>query len=196
MNRTQRRRVVITAVIIFGILITLPILMSCGSKNLTVNDDKLIGSDPNRTMTLYSAELIPWEEVNSLWKIGDNLKVYDVKTGKVWFARRFEGAKNAHVEPLDAAETAILCEIYGVSSASEIGSECRPSLVTIGAKTIACSVCAEQQGSLEEGISENDYNGYACIHFKRSITDDTNVVDSNHQKAIQYAWENCPVGHK
>lgn len=155
------------------------------------------GNTGDRSMVLYPAEMVPWDEVNSLWKRGDNLKVYDVKTGKVWWAHRWAGGPHADVEPLTARDTAILCEIYGVSTASKISYERRPCLITIGTRTIACSLYGEEHNYPDgDTIPDNNYNGQACIHFKGSTTSDTKVVDSNHQKAIQYAWENCPVGHK
>lgn len=38
--------------------------------------------------------------------------------------------------------------------------------------------------------------GQICMHFTNSRTHGSNKVNSYHTAAIQYAWENCPAGHK
>ena len=55
-----------------------------------------------------------------MWAKGANYKVYDVKTGIVWWAHRWSGGYHVDAEPLTAADTARLCKCYGVTTASEI----------------------------------------------------------------------------
>ena len=76
----------------------------------------------NLTMTIYPAEKIDWYTggINELWPRGSNYKVYDVKTGIVWWAHRWAGGKHVDAEPLTAADTARLCKCYGVSNSTEI----------------------------------------------------------------------------
>ena len=66
----------------------------------------------NRTITLYPAEKIDWNTggIQELWPRGANVKVYDVKTGTVWWAHRWAGGNHVDAEPLTAADTKILCE--------------------------------------------------------------------------------------
>ena len=45
-------------------------------------------------------------------------------------------------------------------------------------------------------IPDNAYDGQACLHFTNSRTSDSNKLDSGHQAAIEYAWQNAPNGHK
>ena len=104
------------------------------------------GDTSSLTMTLYPAEKIDWYTggINELWARGSNYKVYDVKTGIVWWAHRWAGGLHVDAEPLTAADTARLCRCYGVSTASEITSskhwQRRPLLVTSGTRTFACSL--------------------------------------------------------
>ena len=161
------------------------------------------GDASNLTMTLYPAEKIDWYTggINELWARGSNYKVYDVKTGIVWWAHRWAGGLHVDAEPLTAADTARLCKCYGVSTSSEITStkhwQRRPLLVTIGTRTFACSLYGVPHNYPEgDTISTNEFKGQVCIHFTNSKTHNSRKVDSGHEEAIQYAWENAPNGHK
>ena len=156
----------------------------------------------NLTMTLYPAEKVDWWTggINSLWVKGTNYKIYDVKTGIVWWAHRWSGGYHVDAEPLTAADTARLCKCYGVTAASEIKSknlyQRRPLLLTIGTRTFACSLYGIPHDEKDQTIKNNDFNGVLCIHFTNSWTHGSKKVDSLHTEAIQYAWEHAPNGHK
>ena len=157
----------------------------------------------NLTMTLYPAEKIDWWTggINNMWVKGTNYKIYDVKTGIVWWAHRWSGGYHADVEPLTAADTARLCKCYGVTTAQEIANrklyQRRPSLITIGNRTFACSLYGVPHNYPEgDTIASNDMKGQICLHFTNSWTHGSKKVDSLHTEAIQYAWENAPNGHK
>ena len=160
------------------------------------------GDTTNLTMKIYPAEKIDWFTggIQELWKRGDNYKVYDVYTGIVWWAHRWAGGNHADVEPLTAADTARICKMYGVSKASEINSkehwQRRPSLVTIGTRTFACSLYGVPHNPEGDTIANNDMVGQICLHFTNSKTHGSSKVDSGHEEAIQYAWEHAPNGHK
>ena len=170
---------------------------------------KLFGTVPvgesdtsDLTMTIYPAEKIDWYTggIQELWPKGANFKVYDVKTGIVWWAHRWSGGSHVDAEPLTAADTARLCKIYGVNSADEIESknlwQRRPMLVTIGTRTFACSLYGIPHNYPEgDTIANNDFKGQLCIHFTNSKTHTSNKVDSYHTEAIEYAWLNAPNGH-
>ena len=161
------------------------------------------GDTSNLTMTLYPAEKIDWYTggINELWARGSNYKVYDVKTGIVWWAHRWAGGLHVDAEPLTAADTARLCRAYGVSTSQQIKDknlyQRRPLLVTIGSRTFACSLYGVPHNYPEgDTISTNEFKGQVCIHFTNSKTHDSRKVDSGHEAAIQFAWENSPSGHK
>ncbi len=156
----------------------------------------------NLTMTIYPAEKINWYTggIDDLWPRGSNYKVFDVKTGIVWWAHRWAGGKHVDAEPLTAADTARLCKSYGVTTAQEIADknlyQRRPLLVTIGTRTFACSLYGVPHNYPEgDTIADNEFRGQLCIHFTGSKTHNSNNVDSGHEEAIEYAWENAPNGH-
>ena len=156
----------------------------------------------NLTMTLYPAEKIDWWTggIQNLWAKGANYKVYDVKTGIVWWAHRWSGGYHVDAEPLTAADTARLCKAYGVTSSSEIKNknlyQRRPCLITIGTRTFACSLYGIPHDEKDQTIKNNSFNGVLCLHFTNSWTHGSKKVDSLHTEAIQFAWENAPNGHK
>jgi len=154
------------------------------------------------TMTLYPAEKIDWFTggIQQLWAKGDNYKVYDVKTGIVWWAHRWSGYYHADIETLTAADTARLCKMYGVSSADQINYtdhwHRRPSLVTIGTHTYACSLDGVPHNPDGDTIANNAMTGQICMHFTNSKGHESKKVSESHQEAIEYAWKNAPNGHK
>lgn len=160
------------------------------------------GNYENLEMTLYPAEKIDWFTggIQQLWPKGANYKIYDVKTGIVWWAHRWSGGYHADIEPLTAADTARLCRMYGVSKASDINYKDhwhrRPSLVTIGNRTFACSLDGVPHNPDGDTIDDNDMIGQVCLHFTNSKGHESGKVSETHQEAIEYAYKNAPNGHK
>lgn len=160
-------------------------------------------ADPSDySFQFYPAEKIDWFTggIQQLWAKGASYKVYDVQTGIVWWARRWSGANHCDIEPLTAQDTARLCQIYGVSDAQEIWDknlwQRRPCLVTIGTRTFACSLFGMPHNPDGDTIPDNDMVGQICMHFTNSKGHESGKVDTYHQQAIEYAWLNCPAGHK
>ena len=160
------------------------------------------GDRTNLTVNFYPAEKVDWFTggIQALLPKKSNFKVYDVKTGIVWWAHRWSGGNHIDAEPLTKADTARLCQIYGVSSAKQITEKThwqrRPLLVTIGTRTFACSLYGVPHNSAGDTIPDNDFEGQLCIHFPGSRTHGSDREDEGHKEAIQYAWEHCPGGHK
>ena len=170
---------------------------------------RLFGTTPvgtvdysNLSMVLYAAEKIDWFKggIQELIPKGSNFKVYDVKTGIVWWAHRWSGGNHADIETLTAADTARLCRIYGVSSASQITEKThwqrRPSLITVGTRTFACALYGVPHNDDGDTIKDNNMTGQICLHFTNSRTHGTNKVVSYNEEAIEYAWQYAPNGHK
>ena len=150
----------------------------------------------------YPAEKIDWYTggIQQLWAKGASYKIYDVKTGIVWWARRWAGYSHADIEPVTAADTARLCQIYGVNNAQEIWDknlwQRRPCLITIGNRTFACSLFGMPHNPDGDTIPDNNMTGQICMLFPNSKGHESGKVDTYHQQAIEYAWQNCPAGHK
>lgn len=154
------------------------------------------------TFQFYPAEKIDWYTggIQQLWAKGASYKIYDVRTGIVWWARRWAGYSHADIEPVTAADTARLCQIYGVNNAQEIWDknlwQRRPCLITIGNRTFACSLFGMPHNPDGDTIPDNNMTGQICMHFTNSKGHESGKVDTYHQQAIEYAWQNCPAGHK
>lgn len=160
------------------------------------------GDSSNLTMTIYPVEKIDWFTggIQQLWPKGANYKIYDVKTGIVWWAHRWSGAYHADIEPLTAADTARLCKIYGVNDAQEIYDknlwQRRPCLVTIGTRTFACSLDGMPHNPDGDTIPDNNMTGQICLHFTNSKGHESGAVSASHAEAIEYAYTHAPNGQK
>ena len=158
----------------------------------------------NLSFAFYPVEKIDWYTggIQQLWAKGANYKIYDVKTGVVWWAHRWSGSAHADIEPLTAADTARLCQIYGVDDAQEIYDknlwQRRPSLVTIGTRTFACSLDGMPHNPDGDTISNNNMTGQICLHFTNSKGHESGQVSSSHQSAVQeaYDWAKTRYGAK
>ena len=156
------------------------------------------------SFSFYPVEKIDWFTggIQQLWAKGANYKIYDVKTGIVWWAHRWSGGFHADIEPLTAADTARLCQIYGVKDAQDIWDDNlwhrRPCLVTIGTRTFACSLMGMPHNPDGDTIDNNNMTGQICLHFTNSKGHESGKVDTYHQKAIQeaYDWAKARYGAK
>ena len=92
---------------------------------------------------------------------------------------------HADVEPLTAADTTTLCEIYGVSTASKISWQARPMLITVGNYQFVCSIYGEPHGV--NTITNNNYDGQFCLHFTGSKTHNSGQTLQRHIDAINEA---------
>ncbi len=143
----------------------------------------------------YPVEKIDWYTggIQQLWAKGANYKVYDIKSGLVWWCHRWSGSAHADVEPLTAADTARLCQMYGVDDAQEIYDknlwQRRPSLVTIGTRTFACSLDGMPHNPAGDTIDNNNMTGQICLHFTNSKGHESGQVSTSHKKAIEEAYE-------
>lgn len=158
------------------------------------------GDTTNLDFAIYPVEKIDWYTggIQQMIPRGSNFKIYDVKTGIVWWAHRWAGSDHADIETLTAADSARLCEIYGVKNLQEIVDnnlwQRRPCLVTIGTRTFACSLDGMQHGT--DTIPNNGMDGQICLHFTNSKGHASGAVSSSHKEAIEYAYNNCPAGQK
>ncbi len=158
------------------------------------------GNTSNLDFAIYPVEKIDWFTggIQQLIPRGSNFKVYDVKTGIVWWAHRWAGGSHADIETLTAADSARLCQIYGVNNLQEIVDknlwQRRPCLVTIGTRTFACSLDGMQHGT--DTIANNGMDGQICLHFTNSRGHESGAVSTSHAEAIEYAYNNCPAGQK
>ncbi len=152
---------------------------------------------------IYPVEKSNWYNgsIQHVWTRGTIAVITDVYTGLAFRARRLGGSYHADVEPLTAADTAVMCRIYGVSSAEEILSnkhwQRRPLWVTVGGRTYAASMYGVPHNYPDgDSIPDNAFSGQFCVHFVASRVHRSGEVDAYHQQAIQYAYSHAPSKKK
>ena len=125
-----------------------------------------------------SVEALSWSQVNRLFPRNSTATVTDVQTGLSFRIRRLYGTNHADVEPLTSQDTNVMRRIYGGSWSWDR----RAVIVNINGRLIAGSINGVPHGG--QSISNNNFNGHFCLHFKDSRTHGNNRVDSKHQNMI------------
>lgn len=132
---------------------------------------------------------------------GKTITITDIVTGKSFNGRIQSTGSHADVEPKTAEDTQTLCDIFGVTQASQISYNRRAVLVTatVGGTTYtyAASLYGEVHGS--QTITDNDYDGQFCVHFRHSTTSDTQMEYVFNQepidRAVTYATQKLGMTH-
>ncbi len=140
-------------------------------------------STPTATPAKGIAKEMDWwtSGIQSIFARGTTAVVTDVATGLAWREKRTGGTNHADVQPLTAADTAVLKKVYGGTWSWAR----RPVFVTINGVNYAASMNGMPHGS--GSITTNNFNGHHCIHFTNSRTHGSNKICSLHQAAIKKA---------
>ena len=116
---------------------------------------------------------------------GNTFTLTDLQTGRSFKVYVQSAGFHADVEPATANDTATMCKIYGVSSAKDISYVRRAMIATIGNYQFACSMYGEAHGS--QDITNNNYPGQFCIHFRDCKTSGSQIVYDVNQEPIDQA---------
>ncbi|MBR4500717.1 MAG: SH3 domain-containing protein [Clostridia bacterium] len=135
----------------------------------------------------YVTEDLDWfGKGKGLFGSGDSLQVKDCKTGYIWTCRVLYGSNHLDLEPMTAADTAVMTSAYG----GNITYVRRPVLVKYNGHVYAGSIYGVPHG--DQTIIDNNFDGQFCIHFTGSMTHGTDRVDADHQacvrEAMGYTW--------
>ena len=134
------------------------------------------------TVSPNHGELLDWwTEAQYVWPIGREATMVDFETGRRWNVIRTIGAFHADVEPLTAADTAIMREVWG----GNWSWTSRPVIIEIDGRRIAASANAMPH-SIQE-ITGNNFNGHFCVHFLNSTRHVDNLSDAAHQRNVRIA---------
>ncbi len=154
------------------------------------------GGSGSGDFVLYPVERVDWTSgvVDKVWAKGATAQIKDVRTGKTFTLQRLYGGAHIDAEPLTAADTAVICQLYGVSSASQMTEnkhyQKRPLWVTVGGRTFAASLYAVPHGS--QSILNNNFPGQLCVHFLNSRTHGSNIIHKEHTAAVNEAYNAAP----
>ena len=131
----------------------------------------------------YTTENLDWFKYGSKVFSGRPIiEIKDVRTGLVFKGKVLYGTNHLDVEPLTAADTAILLKING---GVKFSWRRRAMLVKHNGHVYAASIYSEPHG--DQTIYNNNFDGQFCLHFYGSKTHGTKVVDSAHQTCITQA---------
>ncbi len=137
--------------------------------------------DTSTSTAVSKGEYLGWfDEVQYIFEKGAIATITDVATGKTFKVKRYQGHNHADVEPLTAEDTAVMKSLYGSWSWDR-----RSVIVSVNGRNIAGSMNGMPHGN--GSISNNNFNGHFCIHFKGSKTHAGNKVDSTHQAMVKKA---------
>ena len=137
--------------------------------------------------TTYKTEVLDWYEDNVSRVIpkGVRFTVKDVVTGKTFEMVRWSGGDHMDAEPRSDEDTATIKAIYGGSYSWRR----RAILIKYNGHVYAASMNGMPHGT---NTISNDFDGHLCIHFKNSKTHGSDVVDPDHQNAVEkaskYTW--------
>lgn len=123
-------------------------------------------------------EPIPWEKARLLFPRYTMAVVIDVETGKRFEVERRAGDYHADVQPLTAADTKVLQELYP----SGWSWRRRAVVVEIGNLRLAASMHGMPHGASK--IRGNDVRGHFCIHFLNSKVHASGKIDPAHQLMV------------
>jgi LysM repeat protein len=123
-------------------------------------------------------ELIAWEQARWLFNVGSTVTVRDVRTGREFRVKHYGGYNHADSEPFTAADTQTMLSLAG----GQWTWNTRPIVVFVGGRAIAASMNFMPHGG--QSITNNNFGGHFCIHFRHSRTHGTNSVHAGHQRNV------------
>lgn len=165
-------------------------------------------SSTSSTSAGSSKYLMPWfSVVNKIFPRGMTAKIYDIDSGLSFNIRRSFGENHADCEPLTAADTKIMKEIYGgtwswsrhaiivtlndgkntkiaasMNGMPHAGVDSKPADITVTGRSSGYGT-----GINLDEVKGNDMDGHFCVHFLGSKLHVNNKVDPEHQKMVQKA---------
>ena len=160
---------------------TIRVMFNTGSSSSTTSTTST--KSTSSTKSTYTTEVLDWfaDDVSSLIPKKAVFTIKDVRTGKTFKGKRWSGVNHMDTEPLTAEDTATMKSIYGGSWSWNR----RPILILYKNHVYAASMNGMPHGTTT--ISNNNFDGHFCIHFKNSRTHGTNKVDAAHQTAVAIA---------
>ncbi|MED4781273.1 LysM peptidoglycan-binding domain-containing protein [Brevibacillus choshinensis] len=127
-------------------------------------------------------EYLDWFEASQyLFPINTVATVTDFETGRSFQVKRTIGASHSDTEPLTAADTAKIKDIWG----GDFSWSVRPVIVDVNGRRIAASMTSMPHSI--EYITNNNFTGHFDIHFLNSLRHKDNAIDPDHQEAIKVA---------
>jgi len=116
-----------------------------------------------------NVEQLHWNEVRRVLPLRTPIRITDIGTGIYYYVASMSNGNHADVEPVTAADNALLMESFG---GRETWSG-RPVWVTVGNRTFPASI--HSMAHAQQTITGNNMDGHVCLHFYGSTTHNTNL---------------------
>lgn len=129
----------------------------------------------------YGEKLDWWTEAQYVFPINKTAKITDFVTGRTFYIKRTIGANHADCEPLTAADTRTIKEVWG----GAFSWAARAVIVEVDGRKIAASMASMPHDI--EYIADNDFSGHFDLHFYNSTRHKDGLVDPAHQGQINIA---------
>lgn len=123
-------------------------------------------------------ELMDWEYASWIFDTDNMATITDLLTGKSFNIKRYGGSNHSDSEPLTAADTATMKDIYG----GQWSWTPRAVLVTVGDKVLAASMAGMPHSY--DSIPDNDFAGHFDLYFLNSRTHYDNTLVEGHQRMV------------
>ena len=146
-------------------------------------------AEPAYNSVIYNVDW--FENKGVILNKNEQATLIDIATGKSFKIKVQSAGNHADVEPLTAADTAVLCSLYGVENAEQLDIQNkyqrRPMVVTNAAgEQFVGSIYAIPHG--DDTIAGNEFDGQFCLHFMNSLmhgTDESDTATNGHQNMIE-----------
>lgn len=128
-------------------------------------------------------KMTEWDVVNKIVPRGATYTVIDARTGIYWTEKRHGGWYHIDSEPLTAADTAKLKQVYG----GKWSWDRRPVWVKYGGYVWAASINGMPHTTVDS-LPNNNFPGHHCIHFLHSKVHETSKECPRHQACVREAY--------
>ena len=150
-----------------------------------ISSSKSSGGKSSGKKTSMKSKVVKMQWFNGGSKVlkkGGYGYIYDIKTGIKVKIKRMGGHNHADVEPATAADTRKLLRVSG----GKWSWDSRSEILIAGGKYVACAINTMPHG--DQTIHDNNYEGQFCLHMSGSKTHCSDKENSNHQAAINAAY--------
>ncbi|MDD3364970.1 MAG: hypothetical protein PHZ03_08325 [Syntrophomonas sp.] len=138
-----------------------------------------IGEGPPSDNVTIVGDFLTWDEAKGSFPKNSEATVVDIDSSLSFRVQRRGGSRHADVQPLTAADSAVMKKIYN----GQWTWKRKAVVVKLdNGQIIAASMNGMPHG--QGAISDNDFNGHFCIHFRNSKTHGSKKVDLAHQLMI------------
>ncbi|CEP67607.1 LysM domain [Moorella glycerini] len=123
-------------------------------------------------------EFLDWEWARWIYNVGAVATITDLDSGLSFRVRHLGGSNHADSEPLTAADTATMKQIFN----GRWSWDTRAILLKVGDRVLAASMAGMPHSV--ETILDNDFPGHFDVYFWNSRSHNTNEIQPQHQANV------------